>query len=500
MAQIQTALILYPHQLFAPELLPDADIIYVVEEPLFFGTDKQYPLPIHKQKLVLHRASMRRYVEEVLWPSDLNVEYIELKDVEFTVDVLVRAQKAGAEQVFVFDPADVRLEERLKQALDDVVEAPFELRILPTPGFMLKQTEVRDYLTEKPAHTFADFYQWQRERFNILIDKKYKPVGGKWSYETQEHKPLPADQGTPGFNGFGDSQYVAEAIKWVDKHFIGNPGKLENFFWPTSHGEAEAWLQEFFKERLEDFAQYGDTVESSELFLYHSGISAPLNIGLLTPQQVVQAALAYHAKKPVNLPSLESFLRYVIGYREYVRGAYVTGRASEHTTSPRQSRNLSSQWWDGTTGIPPLDDAIHKVVKSGYAHQAERRMIIGNLMLLCEIEPTEIYRWFATMCIDAYDWSLVPTVYGMTQLSDQRDMDDKPSIAASSYILGTSHYKKDIWCDVWDGLYWGYIERYKDVLLQNPRTSIAVKGLHKLSADHKRIIGYRADDFLASIT
>ena len=500
MAQIQTALILYPNQLFAPELLPEVDVIYVVEEPLFFGTDSQYPLPLHKQKLVLHRASMRRYVEEVLWPNDLNVEYIELKDVEFTADVLVRAQKAGAEQVLVFDPTDIRLEDRLKQALDDVVEAPFELRVLPTPSFMLKQTEVRDYLAEKPAHTFADFYQWQRERFNILIDKKYKPVGGKWSYEPADHQPLPVGSAAPGFNGFGDSQYVTEAIKWVDKHFVGNPGELENFFWPTSHIEAEAWLQEFLKERLEDSAQYADAIDGNELFLYHSGISAPLNIGLLTPRQVVDAALAYHAKKPVSLPSLERFLRNVIGYREYVRGLYVTFGATEYANNLKQTRTLSSQWWDGTTGIPPLDDVIHKVNKSAYAHQAERRMIVGNVMMLCDIKPVEMYRWFAAMHIDAYDWSLVPNVYGMTQLGDGNGMYNKPCIVASSYILSMSHYKKDIWCDVWDGLYWGFIERYKDVLSKNPHTSMAVKGLHKLNADHKRIIGYRAADFLATIS
>lgn len=500
MAHIQTALILYPNQLFASELLPEADVIYVVEEPLFFGTDAQYPIALHRQKLALLRASMRRYVEEVLWQNDCNVEYIELKDVEFSTDVLVRAQKAGAEQVLVFDPTDIRLESRLKKALDDIVETPFELRILPSPSFMLKHTEVRDYFAEKTTHTFAEFYQWQRERFNILIDKKYKPVGGRWSYDTEDKKPLPIDHSTPGFNGFGDSKYVAEATKWVDKHFAGNPGNLENFFWPTSHEEAKEWLDEFLRERFENFGGYEDAIDGQSIFLYHSGISPLLNIGLLTPKQVIETVLAYHAKKPVNMPSLEGFIRRIIGWREYVRGLYVTQQISlRANNTPGCARNLSNQWWDGTTGIPPLDDVIKKVNNGAYAHHAERQIIIGNLMILCEIKPEEIYKWFSAMFIDAYDWNIVPNIYSMSQLSDLGGVVIKPYISASNHVLSMSHYKKDTWCDVWDGLFWSFVDRHKDLLAKNPRTSTMVKNLAKLDIDRKRIIGYRAQDFLNSL-
>jgi len=501
MKHIQTALILYPNQLFAPELLPEVDLIYVVEEPLFFGTDTEYPLALHKQKLVMHRASMRRYVEEVLWQNELNVEYVELSDIEFTADVLVRAQQAGAEQVFVFDPTDYAIESRLKKALDEGVETPFELRILPTPSFLLKHTEVRDYLTEKTDHNFADFYQWQRERFNILIDKHYKPVGGKWSYDVENREPLPAGHTAPGFNGFGDNAYVEEALKWVQKHFASNPGSVENFFWPTSHDEASKWLSEFFAERLENFGAYEEAMDGQGILLYHSGISSALNNGLLTPKQVVDAALAYHEKNPINLPSLEGFIRQIIGWREYVRGLYVTQSVSiRRGKDLGQTRSLSSQWWDGSTGIPPLDDVIKKVNQHAYAHHSERLMIVGNLMLLTEINPEEIYKWFASLFIDAYDWVIVPNIYGMSKLASLDGMVTQPYISASSYILGMSHYQKDIWCDIWDGLFWGFVENHKELLSKNPQTSTLVKQLGKISDDHRRIIGYRAQDFLTSIS
>ena len=370
------------------------------------------------------------------------------------------------DQVLVFDPTDHLLESRLKKALDDVVETPFELRILPSPSFMLKHTEVRDYFAEKSQHNFADFYQWQRERFNILIDKKYKPVGGKWNHEIDSTKLPPADHATPGFNGFGDSKYVAEAVKWVEKHFTGNPGNLDNFFWPTNHTEAEKWLNEFLHERLENFATYEDAIEGHETFLYHSGISAPLNIGLLTPAQVVDAALAYHEKAPVNLPSLEGFIKQIIGWREYVRGLYITQQVSLRSSNTGQIRNLNNQWYDATTGIPPLDDVIAKVNTNAYAQNIERLMVVGNLMMLCEIKAEEVYKWYAGMFIDAYDWVVVPNVYGMNQLNDLGGMVDKPYISASSYILNLSNYKKDIWCDIWDGLYWGFVDKHKDVLVK----------------------------------
>lgn len=230
MEHTKTALILYPNQLFAPELLPKADVIFVVEEPLFFGADSQQPADLHKQKLVLHRASMRRYVEETLWQKDLNVEYVELKDIEYTADVLVRAQKAGAELVIIFDPTDHLIESRLKKALDDAVETPFELKVLPNPSFMLKRGEVREFFSHKTKHKFSEFYQWQRERFNILIDSNYKPVGGKWSYDTTKPMTVPEGQTPPGFKGFGDNDYVKEAKHWVANNFTGNPGDVESFF------------------------------------------------------------------------------------------------------------------------------------------------------------------------------------------------------------------------------------------------------------------------------
>jgi deoxyribodipyrimidine photolyase-related protein len=497
---IQSALILLPNQLFNPDFFPVVDVVIVVEEPLLFGTDTQFPLPLHKQKLVLHRASMRQYIEEVLWTRDINVEYMELESVEFTAQPLVRAQHLGAELVYMFDPTDHAIEQRYKKALETEIKTPFELRIEPSPSFMLRRGEVQEYFGAKTNHKFADFYQWQRERFNILIDENYKPEGGKWSYDIENRKSLPKGHVVPGFASFGANSYVEDAKKWVEKNFKDNPGSVESFFWPTNHADAKAWLQDFIKTRLTDFGPYEDAIDGAAVLQYHSGISAPLNIGLLTPSEVIEAVIEHHKKSPVPLPSLEGFIRQVIGWREYVRGLYVTQQVSMRNANELgHSRNLGPAWWSAETGIPPLDDVISKVQAHAYAHHIERLMIVGNLMLLCETKPTEVYRWYMSLFIDAYDWVMVPNVYAMSQFSDLGSMVTKPYISGSNYILNMSHYEKGDWCDIWDGLFWDFVEKHSSLLAKNPRTSMMVKQLGKINPDRRRIIAYRAQDFLVSI-
>jgi deoxyribodipyrimidine photolyase-related protein len=178
---MKSALLLYPHQLYPLSDLPKVETVVMVEEPLYFGMDQEFPVRMHKQKLILHRASMRRYVEEVLWPAGFKVEYIDLDVFMKSGDVLDRVAKV--EQLFVIDPIDDVLTKRLLQARRERTDVP-NITFLANPNFYLKEQEVRDYFGSHKNPEFADFYQWQRERFNVLIDENYKPVGGKWSFET----------------------------------------------------------------------------------------------------------------------------------------------------------------------------------------------------------------------------------------------------------------------------------------------------------------------------
>lgn len=498
MSNIKTALVLYPNQLFDTSLLPKVDLIYVVEDPLFFGVYPERQLALNKKKLILHRASMRRYVEELLWQKDLNVEYIELEQIKEPGDVLIKAQKAGFEQVILFDVNDHLLEAKLKITIDKYIENPFELKVLPTPAFMLKRSEVKEFFARPTKHKFSDFYQWQRERFNILIDKNYHPAGEKWMFDYKRSAPSTPQDTFPGFEAFGDNQYVTQAKDWVQKHFGNNPGTVDNFFWPTDHDESKQWLGDFIKNRLNHFAEYGDYINSDSMFMYHSGLSTLINSGFLTPQQVIDEVIKYNSKSPIDMVNLEGFIRRIIGWREYTRGLYVSNLISVPKSTARKGY-LNPKWLNGETGLPPLDDCIKKSVNNAYLSSNERTMIVGNLMLLTGLHPVEIYKWFMSLFIDAYDWVVQPNVFAMCDFNDMGDMLDKTYIADSDYILTVSNYQKDLWCDILDGLFWNYVDKHRAMLANNPTTAHMVKNLSKISAEHRRIINYRAQDFLTSI-
>jgi deoxyribodipyrimidine photolyase-related protein len=494
---MKSALILYPHQLYAAEHLPEFQMVVLVEEPLYFGRDHQYPVSFHKQKLILHRASMRRYAEEVLWPLGVEVGYIDLDVFMKTGDVLEEVKKF--DKVYAFDPVDDVLGRRLLQARRER-EGSVALEFLSNPNFYLKDQEIREYFGERHQHLFGDFYQWQRERFNILIGPDYKPVGGRWSFDTENKEKLPKDIQLPTFAAYGNNKWVDEAITYVDKHFPDNPGGTD-FIWPTNHEEAAKWLQDFIRHRLDLFGPYEDAMQGQAAWLYHSALSSSLNIGLLSPQQVVDAALKRHDKEPVPLPSLESFIRQVIGWREFVRGQYIVKGGSMRTSNVlKHQRRLTRDWYDGSLEIPPFDDMVKKVNQHAYAHHIERLMIAGNLMTLCEIHPDDVYKWFNELFIDAYDWVMVPNVYGLSQFAEGGSMMSNPFVSASNYILQMSDYERGEWADIWDGLFWRFVDKHRELLKKNPRMRVMVQRLDRLDPDRKRIIHYRAEDFLAKYT
>ena len=148
-------------------------------------------------------------------------------------------------------------------------------------------------------------------------------------------------------------------------------------------------------------------------------------------------------------------------------------------------RKIPKSFYDGTTGIEPLDDSIKKILKTAYAHHIERLMIIGNFMLLCEFDPDEVYKWFMELFIDSYDWVMVPNVYGMSQFADGGIMSTKPYISGSNYILKMSDYKKGNWSEIWDSLFWNFIDKNRVFFNKNPRMRLLVISFDKMNYEKK---------------
>lgn len=327
-----------------------------------------------------------------------------------------------------------------------------------------------------------------------------KPLGGKWSFDAENREPLPADLKVPPIKKMQLSAVIVDAQNYVKKHFKDNPGSTDTFIYPVTHADAKKWLDHFLHNQLASFGVYQDAIVSDELFLFHSVLSPLLNVGLITPDYVVEKTLAYAKKNEVPLNSLEGFIRQIIGWREFVRAVYILEGNTYHKQNFfKHARSIPKSWWNGTTGILPLDDTIHKVLTYAYAHHIERLMVLGNFMLLCEFKPTEVYRWFMEFFIDAYDWVMVPNVFGMSQYADGGLITTKPYLSGANYILKMSNYKKGPWSAVWTALYWRFLYKHKALLMKNVRMKLVLTTLNTMKPDELQKHITLADAYLDSL-
>jgi deoxyribodipyrimidine photolyase-related protein len=294
---------------------------------------------------------------------------------------------------------------------------------------------------------------------------------------------------------------VRDVVALVGRTFDGHPGKASQFWWPTTRAQARAWLDDFLARRLADFGPYEDAISQRSDTVFHSVLSPLINIGLLLPDEVVDGVLAHAREHEIPLASVEGLVRQVIGWREFVRGVY--RQFSEQQESANfwsHERGLTKHWYEGTTGIPPLDDTIRTAQRLGWTHHIPRLMVAANLMTLCEIEPRAAHGWFMEMYVDSSEWVMGPNVYGMGLFSDGGVFATKPYICGSNYLLKMSDYKKGDWCDTVDGLYWRFIDRHRSFFEGNARLALMPRALDRLDDARRDRIFTAAEAFLEDFT
>lgn len=493
-------LLVFPHQLFEThpgfELNPDR--VVLIEDSLFFG-DYRYPLRFHKQKLWFHRATMRRFqkrVDEVGFPT-VYLSYQPEPD-SLLAHLTTLCETQNDAKFVVAEPVDFILEKRLNIC---AAKLGAELQYLETPGFINSAVQNRTYRSKKKRWFMADFYRWQRTRLNILVNGS-EPAGGKWSFDHENRKKVPKIllNEIPDLPKRRENPMDQEAKESVEQEFADNPGNLDRLIYPTSHAGARNWLGQFLEHRFERFGDYEDAIVQGESWLWHSVLTPMLNVGLLTPSEIIQSTLKYSEEHNVPLNSVEGFIRQVIGWREFIRATYQALGVEMRTKNYwGQHRKMPQCFYDATTGIPPIDDTIQRILDTGYCHHIERLMVLGGFMFLCEINPDEIYRWFMEMFVDSYDWVMVPNAYAMSQNADGGLITTKPYFSGSSYIRKMSHYKKGPWCDIWDGLYWRWIQLHALDLAKNPRWAMMCSMAQKMSPEKRDLHMKNANDFISSL-
>ena len=462
---MQAALV-YPHQLFPRHpAVEGADLCVLVEDPLFF---RQYAF--HAQKLVLHRASMAHWAQTQA-KQGRRVETVPSSMLQHTADIVPWLQAQGVTRVRLVDPCDDWLQRRLTTALQQA-GLPWEL--LPDPHFLTPVEVYHEFGDRKRLWYFTDFYTQQRRRLDILVEMNGRPVGDKWSFDADNRQKLPKGLEIPPRSVPKATAEVKAARLSVARDFPHAPGDPGQFAYPTTPAQARQGLAHFLDQHLLSFGEYEDAISSTETFLFHSVLTPALNTGLLAPREVIDKALERQDDIPIN--SLEGFIRQIIGWREYVRGAYLClGRRQRRENFFQHTLPMPRACYDGTTGIEPVDTVIRRVRDHAYCHHIERLMILGNFFLLCGIHPTAVYQWFMELFIDAYDWVMVPNVYGMSQYADQGWITTKPYVSGSAYVLKMSNFKRGPWCPIWDALYWRFISQNEYRFINIPRMSLPVR-------------------------
>ncbi len=495
---MQTAAFIFPHQLFDqhPVMREDVAKIFLIEESLFFGDDR-YPLTFHRQKLAYHLATLDDYQKQL--SKRVLVERVSYTGKASLLDILIsRLAKEGFECLLVADVHDFELQKRLEKSCS---KTQIQLEVLPTPAFLNTPDENREYRGGRKRWFMADFYQWQRRRFDVLMEDD-KPAGGQWSFDEDNRKkmpaseidlirPLPIKQKT---------SRIRQACERTDERFPEARGHLNEWLYPTTHRGATDWLERFCEQRFAKFGPYEDAMVQGHGFLHHSVLTPMLNTGLLTPQQVLDTALSAQREFKVPLNSVEGFVRQLIGWREFMRATYDDLGVTMRTTNHWQHVNpLPDGFYTAETGIAPIDDCIGRVLETGYCHHIERLMLIGGFLFLCEVDPDEIYRWFMEMFIDAYDWVMVPNVYAMSQNADGGSITTKPYFSGSNYVLKMSNYPRGDWCEIWDGLYWRWIWKQRKALASNPRWAMMCRAVEKMDTSKRRGHLNRAEAYLESM-
>lgn len=488
--------VVYPHQLFRPHpALVRGRPVWLVEDPLFFGNDPHWPLAFHKQKLVLHRASMAAYARE-LTAEGFTVHHVEnpAGSALASGDVLESALPRNATELHLADPADDVLQRRLRRFAK---ARGMALHVHPSPNFLSPDDFLASQLAGEKKPFMARFYQAQRQRLGLLLTPEGGPLGDRWSFDEENRKRLPASHPVPPEPRARVNADVTAAIAWVEARFPDNPGTTEGFRWPVTRRAASAWLGEFLDARFAAFGDYEDAMSTGHAFLHHGALTPALNVGLLDPARLLRRTLAHAAEHAIPLNSLEGFVRQVTGWREFVHGLYRhRGVAIRNGNHFHHERPMPQSCYDGTTGIAPVDRVIRQVLREGWCHHIERLMVLGNFFLLCRIHPDAVYRWFMELFVDAYDWVMVPNVYGMSQFADGGSFTTKPYLSGSNYLRKMSDEPRGDWCAVWDGLFWCFIGDHLPLFQANPRLQMMAANWVRLAPEKRAQHQETAREFL----
>jgi deoxyribodipyrimidine photolyase-related protein len=476
------------------EFDPQVDRVWMAEV-----TEESEHVWSHKARIALFLSAMRHFRQEL---ADVGCSLIYHQLAQHPYRSLSQALAADVEKlrpngIVMVQAGDYRVQHSIASATH---QAGIALDIRADSHFLCSIEEFETWAGARKQLRLENFYREMRTRLGILVDGK-QPVGGEWNYDKANRQTF-GKKGPgmlPMWPSFHPDSITKGVIKEVTGEFHEHPGSLASFDWPVTRADAKLALQDFVAHRLSSFGAYQDALWTGQPFLYHSGLASAMNLKLLSPAEVIEAAVqAFHrGEAPIN--SVEGFVRQILGWREYVRGIYWREMPDYLTRNALGSRQpLPNFYWTGDTHMVCLRNAIGQTLEYGYAHHIQRLMITGLFALLLAVEPRRLHEWYLAVYVDAVEWVEAPNTLGMSQYADGGLLASKPYVATGKYIKRMSNYcancrfnpdkaTGDDACP-FTTLYWDFLQRHESRFARHPRTALQWKNLARLSeADRKAI-------------
>ncbi len=465
-----------------------------------------------KPRIAIFLSAMRHF-RDVLRAQGIHVHYRQLDDPDkrgsFVAELTDTIGQLRPQELIAVEPGEWRVQEALRGVAQ---ETGVELKMRPDRHFLCSREQFAEHVEGRKQLLMASFYREMRRTTGVLMDEG-KPVGGKWNYDAENRKSFgssgPGD--IPAPRSFLPDETTRQVIELVNQRFAQHPGTLARFDWAVTPEQAQEALLDFIHVRLPNFGPYEDAMWTHEPYLYHSRLSSALNLKLLDPRAVIEAAEAAYWRGHAPLNSVEGFVRQILGWREYVRGVYwhYMPRYAElnaldaHVPLPRF-------YWTGETDMNCLRECILQTLEYGFAHHIQRLMVTGLFALLLGVEPQRIHEWYLAVYVDAVEWVEMPNTMGMSQFADGGIMATKPYCATGKYIRRMSNYCDDCSYNpskkLGDGacpfttLYWDFLIRNEDRLRGNPRMALQLRNLVRLQSDERRAVRRKAEQLQTEST
>lgn len=455
---------LLPHHPLVDD--PETDVVLVVESAALFER-----LPYHQIKIAFLLAAMRHHVVDPRGRG-IRVETIGLDDeLSFADGIAALVREHGITELAWMRAADRGTDERIRATRERL---GISHAMVADAMFLTPEADVDAWYAEHPHARMEDFYRWQRQRTGILMHGD-SPAGGQWNYDHDNREPLPKGGiVVPALPEPRHDDLTRATIDEVRTRFADHPGDARDLWLPVTRRSALHWLQRFVDERLPDFGRSEDAMHRDEPVLFHSVLTPMLNVGLLHPQEVVDAALERSGDVP--LASLEGFVRQIVGWREHMRGMYRGHPELEQANALELDRELED-WWYSLDDVPltlpePVRVVLQRVHALAYAHHVERLMVLGSWMLMQGHAPASVHRWFLSLFVDAYPWVMVPNVFGMSQFADGGIVGTKPYVSGGAYLQRMGRWWSSDRAAQESAItdaYWAFLERHEAALDGNHR-------------------------------